>query len=238
VDYQLPPSFIPQKTAVAEAAGARHARASVWSIASISLFVFSLLAALGVFAYQKGLVRSLTKLNADLVAARAAFEPAFIAELAAMDRRLRAARELLAGHRSVSPLFSLLEKETLATVRWNSFAFTEGAEGEAKLELQGEAAGFNAVALQSDVFSRQRHFTNPVFADFDVDKSGTVHFRFTTSVSSEFIRYRTHLAEIKVTAPDAASPQTAGAGVLPPAEKTPAKPPVESDGFGDGDIIF
>lgn len=236
----MPPTFIPRKAAVAEAASARHARVSVFFSLSVVAFALSLIAAGGVFAYQKVLAKRLTKMNDDLVAARAAFEPAFIAELQRMDERIEAAKKLLAGHRAVSPLFALLERETLATVRFTKFDFSELPEGGVRLALTGEAASFNAVALQSDVFVKDGNFANPIFADFDVDKSGNVHFSFTTTVAPEFSLYRAHLAA----GAKNANSQTAGTGsapiiAAPPAASSTA--PVESSAppaSGSGKVEF
>lgn len=240
VEYQMPPTFVPRKTAVAETARTTHARSSVFFVVSAVAFALALLAALGVFAYQKVLASRLQKMNNDLVAARAAFEPEFIYELQRMDERLSAARTLLAGHRALSPLFALLERETLATVRFVKFSAVEGEEGF-RVEMEGEAAGFNAVALQSDIFSKNQNFLNPVFSDFGVDKSGTVSFRFSALLASEFTRYRTHLAAVKESpapaAPTAPPASTAvpASGATPPT--TPTPPPVD-EGFGEGDILF
>ncbi|MDP3661439.1 MAG: hypothetical protein Q8R17_01110 [bacterium] len=247
VDFQMPPTFIPRQVAAAQTVGARHARVSVFFTLSAAAFVLSLLAAGGVFFYQKVLANRLVKMNNDLVAARAAFEPAFIEELQRMDIRLETAKTLLAQHRAVSPIFSLLERETLATVRFTKFGFSEATEGGVRLALAGEAASFNAVALQSDVFAKNGSFLNPVFSDFDVDKSGTVHFSFTATVAPEFVLYRSHLASVKKP-----SPQTAGIGgaaapasakptpaiSTPATEKPPVTPPPGGDvQFGD-DILF
>lgn len=223
----MPPTFIPRQTAVAQAAGARHARVSVFFTLSVAVFVLSLLAAGGVFFYQKVLANRLVKMNNDLVAARAAFEPAFIEELQRMDIRLETAKSLLAQHRAVSPIFALLERETLATVRFTKFSFSEAQEGGVHLALAGEAASFNAVALQSDVFAKNGSFLNSVFSDFDVDKSGTVHFSFVATIAPEFALYRSHLARVtKPSAPATSSPPA----VSPPAGGGDVE-------FGD-DILF
>ncbi|TSC84091.1 MAG: hypothetical protein G01um101417_360 [Parcubacteria group bacterium Gr01-1014_17] len=238
----MPPTFIPRQTAAAQNAQARHARVSVFFYLSAGAFAISLLAAGGVFFYQKILANRLVKMNNDLVAARAAFEPAFIEELQRMDTRLESAKALLAQHRAVSPLFVLLERETLATVRFTKFGFSEVPEGGVRIALGGEAASFNAVALQSDVFAKNGSFLDPVFSDFDVDKSGTVHFSFTATVAPEFVLYRSHLASMKK--PSAQTPQkqngvagqAAGVGGAP--AKPPAvKPPSGDVEFGD-DILF
>lgn len=235
----MPPTFIPRQTAVAQAVGARHARISVFFALSAGAFVCSLLAAGSVFFYQKVLANRLVKMNNDLVAARAAFEPAFIEELQRMDIRLESAKALLAKHRAVSPLFVLLERETLATVRFTKFGFSEVPEVGVRLALEGEAASFNAVALQSDVFSKNGNFLNPAFSDFDVDKSGTVHFSFTATIAPEFMLYRSHLASVKKP-----SAQTAGAGAapapIPPAAKQPGaeSPSAGTKEKSGGDVQF
>src|SRR3989338_657955 len=248
MDFQLPQTFISRKTVPVQTAQARHARTNVFFLLCAVVFAVSLLAAGGAFAYQKILAARLTKMNNDLVAARASFEPAFIEELRRMDVRLETAKTVLAGHRAISPLFSLLEKETLATVRFNKFSFSEDPnEGGVRLALVGEAAGFNSIALQSDVFAKNGSFLNPVFSDFDVDKSGIVHFSFAATVAPEFVLYRSHIASQKQP-----STQSAGVGAAPattpvastttsttPATSAPtSEPPSVGDvEFGD-DILF
>jgi hypothetical protein len=252
VDYQMPPTFIPKKTASAEAASASHSKRSVFFYASMGIFVVSLLAALGVFAYQKVLAARVQKMNDDLVAARAAFEPEFIKELQQMDMRIETARLLLARHTSISSVFTLLEKETLSTVRFTKFSIVEPtSKDEFKIELDGEAASFNAVSLQSDVFSKETAFQKPVFSDFDIDKTGIVHFKFSANIAPEFAKYRTHIASGNKSGEKEISPQTASpaAAEIPkdetkPASTTPTKTPApgkktpDSGGFGEGEIIF
>jgi len=256
VDYQMPPTFIPQKTAVAEAARVSHGKLSVYMYASVGIFIVSLLAALGVFAYQKVLAARLQKMNDDLVAARAAFEPEFIKELQQMDMRIEAAKLLLAKHTSISPIFTLLEKETLSAVRFTKFAISVSQQNDVfSINLDGQAASFNAVSLQSDIFSKETAFQNPVFSDFDVEKTGIVSFKFSATIAPEFAKYRTHLTT-RAELPQKLSPQTAApasnasrseAGrpatvevattskikTSPPKKSTPP-----SDGFGEGEIIF
>lgn len=253
----MPPTFIPQKTAVAEAARVSHGKLSVYMYASIGIFVVSLLSALGVFAYQKVLATRLQKMNDDLIAARAAFEPEFIKELQQMDMRIETAKLLLAKHTSISPIFTLLEKETLSAVRFTKFAISVPQQNDAfSINLDGQAASFNAVSLQSDIFSKETAFQNPVFSDFDVEKTGTVSFKFSATIAPEFAKYRTHLvtrAESPKTTP---SPQTAAPARNPsrseaggPAAAEVAatstiktSPPKQSaptnGGFGEGEIIF
>lgn len=234
----MPPTFIPRQTAVAQAAGARHARVSVFFTISAAVFVLSLIAAGGVFFYQKVLANRLVKMNNNLVAARAAFEPAFIEELQRMDIRLETAKSLLAQHRAVSPIFALLERETLATVRFTKFSFSEAQEDGVRLAIAGEAASFNAVALQSDVFAKNGNFLNSVFSDFDVDKSGIVHFSFAATVAPEFALYRSHLASVKKP-----SAQSAGVGATTPPPSASVKPatsspPAVSPPASGGDVEF
>ncbi len=237
VEINIPPSFVSRRTAASEVAGARHARVGVFFALSAGVFALSLLAAGGAFAYQKILAARVAKMNDDLVAVRVAFEPAFIEELRRMDVRLAAAREITSGHRAVSPVFALLERDTLATVRFTKFSFSEVQEEGLRVVLEGEAASFNAVALQSDAFSKNGTFLNPVFSDFAVDKSGTVHFSFVATLAPEFALYRSHLASAKTPpaqTPGAVSEQTAGAGAVKEPEAPPASGEVE---FGS-DILF
>ena len=245
MDFQMPPTFISRKTVPAQTAQARHARTSVFFLLCAVVFAVSLLAAGGAFAYQKILANRLTKMNNDLIAARAAFEPAFIEELQRMDIRIETAKTVLAGHRAISPLFSLLEKETLATVRFTKFSFSEDPnEGGVRISLSGEAAGFNSIALQSDVIAKNGNLLIPIFSDFDVDKSGVVHFSFAAIVAPEFVLYRSHIASQKQPSTQSAAVSAAPAkdsvasSTVPASSVPTSEPPAAGDvEFGD-DILF
>jgi hypothetical protein len=186
-------------------------RFSVFALIAIVVFLLSAGAAAGVFLYQRALVSKIADYNDRLVRAKNAFEIEFVDEVGTVARRIDAAKGILASHTALSPVFELLEQETLTTVRFTNFDFSFDSEGRGTITLDGEAAGFNALALQSDAFGEMEDLENPEFFDVSLDQSGNVSFTFSAGIRPELLSYRNTLSEESPpdssSEPDGASPE-------------------------------
>ncbi|MDP3735476.1 MAG: hypothetical protein Q8R39_03560 [bacterium] len=164
--------------------------ADLLGIVVSGIFVLAFLFAAGTFLYERLSIRRVVVLEKTLAEAREAFEPAVIEELKRDDARMKAAEVLVAGHRAATPLFRVLEDETLRSVQYSSFAYTvEGGPG-GKLKLDGRARGFRSVALQADTFGSQPDLINPVFSNLDQDvKTGFATFDFEAQIGKRLMDY-------------------------------------------------
>lgn len=190
---QLQTSFTPKKAPapLQPASSAFHFGRSVNLFAVIGVIIFLLTAALagGVFLYRGYLIKDIAKKDAALAEARKSFAPEFVDEAARLSKRIEAIKSLLSSHRTLTPLFDVLEKKTLETVRFQDFSLdTKGSEPS--LTMTGQARSFNAVALQSDIFGGDRYFKNPIFSNFTLSDRGDVLFNFRTSLDQKLLLYR------------------------------------------------
>ncbi|XKT74760.1 MAG: hypothetical protein ACJKTH_01585 [Patescibacteria group bacterium UBA2163] len=179
-------------------------------IASIILLA-AIIAAGGVFLFEQYTTQNIARKGESLDRARAAFEPATIKELSRLDTRLGAATALLDGHIAPSRLFNEIERETLNTVRFNDFTMAESGPGRLMITMAGEAASFNALALQSDTFGASPFFSEPLFSDFNIDERGNVVFSFSAVVNLGEIAYqanRSPSSQPLDTAPESAEVNT------------------------------
>lgn len=157
------------------------------------IFIVAVLAAGGVFAYKIYLGRSITSMNENLELARKSLEPETINELSLLNQRILSTKDLLTKHSVISPLFDFLEASTLKNVRFTSFKYGV-IEKVIQLEMKGQARGYAAVALQSDIFNKNSSLTEQVFGDLDLDDNGNVIFTYSAKVDPALVSY-------KVTAP-------------------------------------
>ncbi|MBI2476468.1 MAG: hypothetical protein HYV67_04485 [Candidatus Taylorbacteria bacterium] len=199
MDTKFQTSFIPKKSLAQGLNYARPEAVSVTLLIAIILFMLTLAAAGGVFAYKKVLVGRINDMNARLAQARNSFEPDLIEQLNKLNKRIISANKIVASHTAVSPIFDLLENDTLATVRFNSFSYDLKDSGAASLTMTGEAVNFSSVALQSDIFGQEKHIKNPVFSDLNPNQSGNIVFKFSGAVDPALIAYKNSLV-----APEAA----------------------------------
>jgi hypothetical protein len=117
-----------------------------------------------------------------------------------MDDRINSTEELLKNHAIISPLFEFLEGSTVREVRFTDLDFETAEEGLV-LKVQGQARGYSAVALQSELLNESGHFKNPVFSNLRLDREGNVLFYFTALIDPTFLSYEKAVTSAPIQAP-------------------------------------
>ena len=199
-------SFIPHDTA-RTATGAPVRTGSfvdLVALLALVLFVASVVAGVGVFLYLQFLQTSGQSKVDQLERAKAAFEPSLILELTRLDDRMRDADVILGNHIAPSVFFHTLEQETLSTIAFRTLDFEATDAQSMTIKMDGVAQSVNSIALQADLFSKNRVITSPIFSNIDRQQDG-VHFSLTAVVNPASVRY-TQLVT------SGASTQTAAAG--------------------------
>ncbi len=198
MDTKFQTSFIPKKSLTNEQTRPHSDSVSIFLIISIIVFVLALATAGGVFAYKKILIKSIADMNVSLVAARNSFEPTFIDNANALNKRIEAAKKLLNSHTVVTPIFDFLENDTLATVKFDTFSYDLRDNGTSFLVISGQAKNFSSIALQSDIFGKEKFIKNPVFSDLNPDQNGNIVFKFNSSLDPTFVSYKNSLKSKKL----------------------------------------
>lgn len=193
MDPQVRTSFIPKKPITAAPARRRGGLGLILFI-TILVFLVSIVAAGGVYAYEQYLKKAIVSKSESLSRARAAYEPAVIEELIRLNQRLKLAQQVLDSHIAPSAVFKLLEDVTLQNVRYRSFEFSTDGQGGATLALNGEARAFTDVALQSDAFASVRSLKDLIFRDINLEATGRVIFSIGANVEASHLRYSSSIA--------------------------------------------
>jgi len=191
MDQNFQTSFIPKKPIVKERAVASK---PVGFLLIISLFIlFLVLAATGGLYFYKGIVKkNISSLENTLNLAKNRFEASKITALEELDKRLRASSEILANHIVVTPIFEALEVITMKTVRYTKFSYALGVEQNSPITvtMSGQAIGYRSIALQSDLFAKNKNLIDPVFSNLTLDPSGNVLFDLKFTVDPSFLNYK------------------------------------------------
>lgn len=193
---QFQTSFIPKKTYDVGPAPKKpqSSIAGILSFIGIILFVLSLVTAGGTFLYERYLETSLVRKQESLERAKSAFEPELIRELSRLDDKFVIGQRLLDEHIAPSAIFDLLEDLTVESVRFTSFSYSVSEEG-IRINLDGQARSFAAVALQSDEFGKSRSLRQPEFTGLALDARGDVVFDVTALVDARLVSYRERVAQ-------------------------------------------
>lgn len=190
MEERVKTSFIPKSALKVERTESRkQSPIALIIIITGAILAVTVFAAGGIFIFERYTLQSIESKRQSLERSRAAFEPATIKELSRLDTRINTGYALLQKHVAVSALFDELEKRTLSTVRFNDFAYSIADASRVIVTASGEAASFNAVALQSDAFSKSSIITEPIFSNVNISKTGTIIFNFTAVIDTTRMGY-------------------------------------------------
>ena len=168
-------SFIPKKPFIRETAFSSQP-VSAFLVISLFVFLTVVLATGGLYFYKTIRVKKITELENTQV----------------LDKQLKAASEILSKHSTVIPIFEVLEQLTMKTVRFTRFSYSLGTEEKLiiKVKMSGVAIGYRSIALQSDLFAKNKNLIDPVFSNLTLDNSGNVVFDLEFSVDPNFVNYQ------------------------------------------------
>jgi len=184
-------SFIPKKPILKESTV--YARpVSIFLIISFFILFTTLIATVGLYFYKGILVKKIADMDNTLNLAKNRFEPSKITELQIFDKRLVSSSEILSKHISITPVFSALEQITMKSVRFTKFSYDLGSEDKIAIsvKMSGIAIGYRSIALQSDLFAKNKNLIDPIFSNLTLDNSGNVIFDLGFSVDPGFVNYK------------------------------------------------
>lgn len=194
MDQNFQTSFIPKKPMVRETTSAPR---SIGLLTIISLFVlFTVLLASGALYFYKGVMaKNIITMKNNLALAKNRFEPSKIKELQVLDKRLNAANQILSKHIAISPIFKVLQDVTMKNVRYTKFSYDMGEEKNSKInvKMSGTTLGYSFLALQSDLFAKNKNIIDPVFSNLALNDLGTVAFDLNFSIDPSFVDYKVML---------------------------------------------
>lgn len=205
MDQQFQTSFIPRKPSTVPTAPVSMPRTdvapqmpppressgggSLLGLISGIIFVGSILSAVGVYAYNMTLTKDISSMIAQVDIAKKDYQKDLIATFEATDKRFKSAKEIFSNHIMVSPIFDTLQNLTLKTISFNNFSYTFNKVGNVEVKLSGKAQTYEAIALQSDTFSKNRFISDPVFSNLNLDEKGKISFDLFFVVDKTFVNY-------------------------------------------------
>lgn len=184
-------SFIPKKPIIKERATSSRP-VGFLVIISVFILITMIIVTGGLYFYNTVLSKNILKMENDLNLAKNRFEPSKIVQLQVLDKRLNASSEILSKHITISPIFEALQLITMKTIGYNEFSYDfDGTKNEKiKVRLSGVALGYRSIALQSDLFTGNKNFIDPVFSDLLLDDKGNVLFDLDFTLDPSFVDYK------------------------------------------------
>jgi hypothetical protein len=191
MDPKFSTSFIPKKPIVtsSESTISVVRETNIFSLVATTLFIVTLLASGGSFAYKKILVNQIESADKQINEARAAFEADKIKDLIDANSRLAATKNLLDNHIVSSKLLALFEVLTVKKARLLQLSYINRNNSQ-ELQLKGETQTYNALADQSNIFGESEFISNPQFSNINPGENGYINFSFTAKVNPKLLSYK------------------------------------------------
>ncbi len=194
MESKIQSSFIPKKPITSGKVHSQHGiQAGIFFFLSLFLLLAVVTISGGLFFYKGFLEQSISRKNKELQTARASFAPAQLNELKRLNLRIDTAQDLLNKHNAPTLLFDLLEGVTLKTVQFKDLKYSVLPDGRSSISMTGIARSFASVALQSDMFNKEKSIEEPIFSNLDVSQEGDALFEVSAFVGTDSISYRKYI---------------------------------------------
>ncbi len=191
MENRLQATFMPRQSPVPGVSSSRPKAPTNFLMMIGVLILILVLGGMGaLYAYKIFITGSNEKKQAQIQEEIKNFEPELTRDLTILKARVDAGKILLDNHRAFSLLFTLLELNTAKTVQFKEFSYTVLPDKTIKLSTKGEARSYNAVAFQSDIFSKVEQLKNPMFTNIELSESGSVLFSFTAELDPSTVLYK------------------------------------------------
>lgn len=186
MDPKFRSSFIPKKPLSVKSTGKikRHHSFNLIVFLAGLLFIAALGLSGGAFVYERILDERVDQKGIQLSNEKNNLNLGNIEEYKSLSMRLQVAQSLINSHKALSKLFYTLNEETLHNVAYTGFSVSDSLDGaNVKIKINGQAASFNALTVQSDVFKRNSMIKDFSFTDISLATNGAVTF----SIEAELV---------------------------------------------------
>ena len=179
-------TFIPKKAISAPFYKERGP--SLIIIISIVLAIVSALVAGGFYFYKNKINKEVEELKKSVDRAQLTVDEETMNNLEDMAEKIKNAKKIIYNHKSLVPLFKLLESTTLESIRFSNFSYSESGEN-VSIKMEGEANSYSSLANQSDSYAKNKDIRNFVFSNLSLTDKGNVKFSVDIQVNPSLILY-------------------------------------------------
>ena len=188
-------SFIPKKPLTEN--NVRHSGLSFFSLIAFILFLASVAFAGGVVVYKAAIENDIKIQKQNLEKSRESFDTSFIGTIVRFNTRIETAKLLLKKHVAITPIFQLIQQNTVSSVTFRDFSFKPSQDGTLTIQMSGYARDYDSIAQQSDEFGRSRYFKDVLFSDLNPDNNGNIKFIFKAKVDPSLVSFENALQQNK-----------------------------------------
>jgi len=198
-------SFIPKKPVLGGSpiTTTTSSTTSITMVVSVFILVIMLASTAGLYLYKNYVLqKNKEELSLNLAQIRNSFDKDTISMLETYDNRTKVAKDILANHIVLSPLFETINALTLTTIQYTKFDNTT-TKGVFSVKMSGIARDYKSIALQADVFNtdKGKMLKDVIFSNLTKDKNNFVTFDLEFNVDPTLLSYSNNVLNRVTEAP-------------------------------------
>jgi len=190
-------TFIPKKPLVNNQNSGSTGGVSLLVFLATILLVVSCALAGGMYLYRSNVEAKVAEMQKQLEQSSVSYDADLAFNIEDTNRRLTVAQDLVANHVSFSPLLITLGQNTLKTIRYTKMNAeqTVGSNASTTIKISGVAKNYDAIALQSDMFGKNRFIRDPIFSNLIPTIDNNISFDLSFTVDPSYMKYNNHITK-------------------------------------------
>lgn len=180
-------SFIPKEPITEEVF--KKKKAGFVGVLVVSIFISSIVIAAAMYVYEKIIKDDIQSLQMQLAEAEKSIDKKTINEISLFSKKLTLAKTLVLKHKVISNFLETLSGATVGTVQFSSLSYGNLEKDQLAVSLRGKATSYASIALQEDVFSKEKYFKSVLFSNMNLADQGMVSFDLNILVDPQIALY-------------------------------------------------
>jgi len=180
-------SFIPKGPVTQETF--KKKKTGIAGVLAISLFIISIVAAGGAYAYKAIIKGNIQDLQAELANAEKNIDKENIVEMAQFGKKLDLVKSIVSKHQVVSNFLNELSSSTVSSVYFVDFSYGSVKDGSLDIVLHGKSTSYAGVALQEDILLKNKNFRSVSFTNLTLADKGLISFDLNISIDPQISVY-------------------------------------------------
>lgn len=180
-------SFIPKESVTEEVF--KKKKAGFLGVLAVSLFISSIVVSVAMYVYERTIKDDIQNLQLQLADAEKNIDKKTINEISQFNEKLVLAKTLVLKHQVVSGFLNTLASSTVSSVQFAGFNFGNLKDNQLSVSLRGKATSYASVALQENVFAKEKYFKSVVFSNLRLADNGMVSFELVIVVDPKIAAY-------------------------------------------------
>ena len=176
ISPSIPTSFVPKQPLPGETRGFKKHGNDIFLILSFIILLSMVGIATGIFFYSNYLTKKADVEAQQIIDDQKTVNQDTVNQFLTLRNRLDAATTVANKHIALSQFLNFLETVTVQNVHFTGIDIKVNDDESATLSVTGQAANFNALEAQANLFSTQQYIKNATFSNFQLNKDNTVTF--------------------------------------------------------------